>query len=297
MTAAPLFVLGAPRSGTSLLYKALCLHPEAAWISNYVRRAPGVPALSVLNRAAAAVPERRRRVWFGADGANAYVYSRARRLGERLFPMPVEGEPLFARCGLGTEQTAIDEAGAAALRGAFDAIARASGGRVVVSKRIGHNRRIPALHAAFPQARFVDLLRDGRAVAHSLSRVDWWPAEHVWWYDGTPRDWEAEGRDPWELCARHWVAEIGAIAEGLAAVPAAQVLQVRYEALVRDPLTVLAEIAAFAGLPADPRWEAELAALSFPDKNETWRDRLDPAVIARVEALQAEALADHGYRP
>ncbi|MBV9253816.1 MAG: sulfotransferase, partial [Actinobacteria bacterium] len=36
----PLFLVGAPRSGTSLLYKALCLHPDAAYISNWVNRFP-----------------------------------------------------------------------------------------------------------------------------------------------------------------------------------------------------------------------------------------------------------------
>src|SRR6266511_863131 len=108
---APLFIVGAPRSGTSLLYKLLCLHPRAAWISNWGRRAPGQPALAM----------------------------------------------------------------------------------------------------AFPRARFVNLIRDGRAVAYSLSRVDWWEDGVVWWYGQTPRRWREEGRDPWELCALHWVRELAAV--------------------------------------------------------------------------------------
>ena len=34
-----MFLVGAARSGTSLLYRALCLHPDVAYVSNYVRRA------------------------------------------------------------------------------------------------------------------------------------------------------------------------------------------------------------------------------------------------------------------
>src|SRR6266542_3077460 len=128
---APLFIVGAPRSGTSLLYKLLCLHPRAAWISNWGRRAPGQPALAMLNRLAPRLPATRRRAWFGADGGNAYVYGRPRPLVE-----------------------------------------------------------------AFPRARFVNLIRDGRAVAYSLSRVDWWEDGVVWWYGQTPRRWREEGRDP-----------------------------------------------------------------------------------------------------
>ena len=37
---APVFLLGPARSGTSLLYKLLCLHRDVAFISNYVARAP-----------------------------------------------------------------------------------------------------------------------------------------------------------------------------------------------------------------------------------------------------------------
>src|SRR6266511_4315156 len=58
---APLFIVGAPRSGTSLLYKLLCLHPRAAWISNWGRRAPGQPALAMLNRLAPRLRRRLRR--------------------------------------------------------------------------------------------------------------------------------------------------------------------------------------------------------------------------------------------
>ena len=95
----------------------------------------------------------------------------------------------------------------------------------------------------FPDARFVSLVRDGRAVAVSLSHVDWWATSRVWFYDGTPVQWAAEGRDPWELCARNWVEELDAVDAGLAQVPEDQVLHVRYEDLLGDPGGELQRIA------------------------------------------------------
>ena len=97
---APVFLVGAPRSGTSLVYKALCVHRDASYISNWVRLFPAIPQLAVLNRAAVRLPELRRRAWFGG-GDNAYVYGSRRPLWQRAFPMPVEGEPLYARAGVG----------------------------------------------------------------------------------------------------------------------------------------------------------------------------------------------------
>jgi hypothetical protein len=301
---APVFLVGAPRSGTSLLYKALCLHPDVAWISNWVRRAPGLPQLAVLNRVARRLPQTRRVAWFGADAANAYVYGHRRPLLLRVFPMPVEGEPFYGRYGIGPDDGPashpdgpVDPEQVASLRRAFAALSRYGGGRVLVSKRIANNQRIPLLLAAFPSARFVHLIRDGRAVACSLARVDWWEDDVVWWYGDTPRRWREEGGDPWELCARHWLRELASVEEGLRAVDAGRQLTLRYEELIEEPSQTLREVARFAGVPDDRGWVRELDRLRFPDRNDAWRERVGPAVGERLEAIQQEQLRVWGYVP
>lgn len=289
---APLFIVGAPRSGTSLLYKLLCLHPQAAWISNWSRRAPGVAAVAGFNRVALRFPATRRSVWFGSDAANAYVYGRRRALWERLYPMPVEGEPVYRHCGIGAGLAGggSEDAQADCLRRAFAGLRRWSGGRVLISKRIANNQRIPFLSAAFPTARFVHLIRDGRAVAYSLTRVDWWEDGVVWWYGDTPRRWREQGGDPWELVATHWVRELASVGEGLGAVAPERQLELRYEELVGEPVAVLRRVAGFAGLADDPGWVAELGRLRYPNRNEAWRERLAPAARDRVEAIQRQEL-------
>jgi hypothetical protein len=294
---APAFLIGAARSGTSLLYKALCLHPETAWISNWVKRVPAAPRLAALNRLAGRFPAARRRVWFGED-SNAYVYGAPRALAERLFPMPVEGEPVYRRSGvplLPGDPAAAPEDQTARLRGAFAAIRGASGGRRLVSKRIGNNLRIPLLARVFPRARFVEIVRDGRAVALSLSRVDWWMNDVVWWYGGTPARWAAEGRDPWEICARNWVEELREIGRGLQTVSPEQVLRIRYETFVERPHETLERVRDFLGLSSDEGWRRELGRLRYPDRNEAWRERLAPDVAARITAWQADELRRLGY--
>ena len=296
--APPVFLLGAARSGTSLLYKCLCLHPETAWISNWMRRFPGHPGVAVLDRIPRHLPEQRRAIWFGGGG-NAYVYGRHRRVLERLFPMPVEGEPVFASCGVpppAAECPHLSEAELEALRTLVPTIIRSSGGRVFVNKRIGHNWRIPLLRVAFPDARFIEIVRDGRAVAYSLSRVDWWDDSDLpWMGGGTPREWCEAGFNSWELCARNWVAELDAIADGLRTVPAERRLQLHYEDFVAAPVDALERVAAFAGLGADPGWCQALAKLRFPDRNESWRAKLNPDLIRSIEADQADKLQEHGY--
>ncbi|HEX6444976.1 MAG TPA: sulfotransferase [Streptosporangiales bacterium] len=290
----PVFLVGAPRSGTSPLYRLLCLHPDSAWVSNWVRRTPHLPAVASLNRLAGRMRRLRRSVWFG-EAAEAAAPDRQRTLLERLFPQPVEGEPLFAAYDIPESSDATDATRRqTSLRRAVEEIVRFGGGRVFVSKRTAHNRRLPLLHAVFPDARVVAVTRDGRAVAESLNRAGWWPESTVWWYGDTPLTWEERGRDPWELCATHWVREVEALERGLAAMPPAQVLSVRYEDLVADEAATLARIGEFAGLPDGRQWRRALAAVRRPHDDDGWRDRLGDAV-EKVESIQAGWLRKYGY--
>lgn len=299
-TLPPLFVLGAPRSGTSLVYKALALHPDAGWINNYHRRLPALWPVAVLNRLTRHTRARRRAVWFGAAGDSAYRYAAARGLAERLYPQPVEGEPVFARCGIppawpgGTLPPHAHR-----LAPMLRRTARAGGGRVLVSKRIGHNRRVPLLDAVVPGARFLVVTRDGRAVTDSLLKVDWWPETELWWWrpGGLPADWEAAGGNARVAAARHWVAESEAIAAGVRDIPPVRLMHVSYEALLIRPAALLAEIAGFAGLdPGAAAWQRDLATLDFPNKNTAWSDPGDGSRVAALAVLTPR-LTELGYLP
>lgn len=281
-----LLVVGAPRSGTSLLYRALCLHPQAAWISNWHRRVPPLAALTRLNRLARRDPEATFARWF-PDG-NAYVYGRRRPLAERLAPAPVEGEPVLRALGVPAPGRVPDPADPDVVRRLRHDLRRMighSGGSVFVTKRIAHNRRLAWLADALPSARVAVVTRDGRAVAASLAGVDWWPDEELWWAGTTVAGWNASGLDPWEACARHWAAEVAAIDAGLAAFPDDAVLRITYAELAAAPDATVARVARHGGLGADPAWQQRLAALARPGADDGWRRRLDPSARDTIERV------------
>ncbi len=292
----PTFLIGAARSGTSLLYKGLCLHPDAAYFNNYLRRLPTHPIVSVTNHIARHTPEHRRQVWF-SGGSNAYVYAGARKLRDRMYPMPVEGEPVFAACGIpdsvSSDMVSMDAA--RKLRKAVSGTMRWGGGTNFINKRIANVRRIPLLATAFPNARFVDITRDGRAVAVSLSRVDWWEDSIVWWYGGTPKAWREDGRDPWELCARNWVEEVRAIDSGIEELNPKQVLRLTYEEFTAEPVETIRRVAAFAGLDDDPTWRQDIESIQFRNRNDSWKKGLPPEVVTTIEEVQAGELSKRGY--
>lgn len=285
-------IVGAPRSGTSLLYKLLCTHPDVNYLSNWNRRFPRIPQLARLRQVPVRRVARRDQVWF--PGANAYVAGE-RPWRDRLFPMPVEADAFYAACGL--YEAAGDEARRATVgelvSRRLGAAMRSGGGTHLVLKCVANNAHLDALTAAFPEARIVDITRDGRDVASSLATVDWWQDVDLWWWRGTPREWAAAGNDPMEACARHWVAEVERLQHTLRAIARPHfVHSLRYEDLVRDPATALHSVSTHIGLRSEPAWLAQAAALP------TGRKRGDaPVVPPIVDEVQADLLTALGYQP
>jgi hypothetical protein len=209
----------------------------------------------------------------------------------------VEGEPVFTHAGFREypwESEGPERLRTERLRQTVTRLSSASGASVFVSKRIAHNQRIPQLLQALPEARFVAIVRDGRAVALSLSRVNWWPDDPLWWDGRSPRELEAEGADPWELCARNWVEDMRSIEEGLTDVPADRVLRLRYEDVVAAPRDAVVGVGRFIGLDADPRWLRALDMVRTQDRPEKWRT-LPPQALATVERVQRSTLLHYGY--
>ncbi len=155
----------------------------------------------------------------------------------------------------------------------------------------GNIRYVPTLRRALPGARFVHVVRDGRAVAASVIPLDWGPntATEV---------------------ARHWALQVAA---GLAAAEALGpdlVHTVRYEDLVLEPERTLKSVCDFAGLAYDDRMVEErdydLPAYTAgqhdlvrqrPDASriEAWRDVLTSAQVRAFERLTGETLDLLGY--
>jgi hypothetical protein len=99
-------------------------------------------------------------------------------------------------------------------------------------------RRGRTLLRMFPEARFIHLVRDGRAVAASLLPLDWGPNNTL-------------------QAAEFWMARCAA---GLAAeleLGSNRVLRVRYEDVLAEPEISLRRIASFAGLDYEPAMVAK----------------------------------------
>lgn len=288
------FVIGPGRSGTTLLHKLLCLHPQVGYLTNLETRIGWLPT-ALFGRIRLHDYDAKLANWFN-EGGNAYLVSRP--LARRLLPNPVEGEAFYSRNGL-PALPARGEATGPTIRlpQAFASLRRATGARIVVSKRTANNRRIPTLETIFERPLYINLVRDGREVAASLARVDWWLDHPLWWDDllRTPAQVVATGGEMLDLCARNWFAETEAIEAGLEGVDPSRILNVRYESLLDAPISQLNGVLDYLGLDRFPEFDTAVSQLGLAYRPGKWRQLWSPAQIDRVEGLQHPHLQRLGY--
>lgn len=293
------FLLGAGRSGTTLLYKILSMHRSVAYLSNYQNRYPKWPSLAYLQYILNQFPEYKRKSWFKEHG-NAYFNERRDWL-RSIVPTPAEAESVYASCGIPLTPhgdyrltTKVTEC----LQNRFESIRRMSCGQVLLTKRTANNRRIPILRQIFPGAKYIHLVRDGRAVAYSLLRVAWWNDHVLYWAGKTPRQMIAEGFNPLELAARNWFEEMQSLAQGIVLIPDGHLLEVRYEELLRDPNVQLQRILDFMGVAAknDAAFWDLVESLHLELKPEAWTHKWTESELKLVHALQGDTLRHWGFK-
>ncbi len=159
------------------------------------------------------------------------------------------------------------------------------------------------IRAAFPETRFVHVVRDGRAVANSWLQMGWWrgyQGPEAWHLGPLPPDaaaaWEESGRSFVVLAGLGWKMLIEAFERARAEVPADQWMQVRYEDVVAEPRRHIKAVAEFMGLDWTGEFEREFAAYPFEaSRVQGFRRDLDSASLALLERSIGSTLRAYGY--
>jgi hypothetical protein len=276
----PVFVGGCPRSGTTLLRTMLNSHPELAMpretrilVDGYRRRAEWGDLRQPQNRRRVAhwvIERKRSRYRQLTDDADELV-------ARMVAAAPTIGSVLGAGFGLYAERHGKARWG---------------------DKRPSLVLNLDAVFAMFPDAQYINVVRDPRAVVVSIRKAG---RQYGWGAHGLPG-----GTDTWERSVRaaeRWRRRLGP----------GQFLELRYEDLVTDPAAELGRIVEFLGLDvagldamlryhetADIHSDTIHSLVSKPPTTErlrSWEDALRPREIAFVESALGELMRRSGYEP
>jgi hypothetical protein len=261
----PVFIVGAARSGTGLLRNLIRAHPdisipgESHFIPHFYR-AYGDP------KDANSAQQLARRI---------LAFSRV-----KLWRLSLD-ESQFADCR--TYAAVIDRL--------FRLFAQSEGKTRWGDKTPHYASHIPALVELFPDAQFVHIVRDGRAVSASWVRSSFGPGNSY-------------------AAADQWKRRVEDARRAGATLPETQYLEVRYEAVLQSTEATMRGVFAFLGEtppddigilnpPAtqleDPRWSGASHTEIVSSNVEKWKRTMPRSERRIVEATAGDLLEELGY--
>ena len=172
-------------------------------------------------------------------------------------------------------------------------------------KSPGYVRHMPMLQKLFPATRFVHLVRDGRNVA--LSLLDWGKQKKR--AKGPAKKYKLWAKSPVAVSALWWVYKAGRGRQDAPRIRPGTYTEVRYEALVAEPETELSRLADFLDIPYSsdmvhfyagktkptPGLSAKSAWLPATKGIRDWRVTMKHGDLELFEALAGECLLEFGY--
>jgi hypothetical protein len=273
-SARPVFVVGCPRSGTTLLSAMLHAHPNIA--------------MPPETRFLLPIYEHRERY------GDLRVRANRRRLAKRITaPKTLFDDLHLDRARVIEAIVAAPPTLGSALARVWQEFARDRGKARWGEKRPAYWREMDVILRLFPTAQVVHLVRDPRACVASLEQVDWWhrsPASSAALWVSAERELSRLGRR----------------------LPADSYHRLRYEDLTADPRPVLQQLCAFLGEPFDEAmlehasasadivpqrkaWHARVHGKVDAARSEAWRGVLTPAQIGLVESVARLPMRRRGY--
>jgi hypothetical protein len=295
------FIIGTGRCGSTMTHEVLARHHETGFISNIDAN---LPALNLGGRFNSTV------LRFTPQGVTQRDHRLAPFVALRLRFGPAEPYDLFSRhvsvlLSESNRDLTADDATPwlrERLTRFFDRRIASQGKQAFLCKLSGWPRA-RLLHEVFPEARFVHVVRDGRAVAESMLGRPWWSGfrgPEGWQYGPLPDDyqklWEAHGRSYVALAGVQWMLMMDAFNAARAEVGDERWLEVRFEDLVAAPRTGFAEILRFAGLTWTTRFEGAFSKYRFvPERRDEYRETLGKDQLGLLDEIMASHLRARGY--
>ena len=287
----PVFVLGTGRCGSTLVHEVLARHGSTGFITNLDDL--GITVSSQWQNALwrtlpPGATEKGRARFAPSEGYRA--------IGREMGPLLID--PI-------RDLTAAD-----ATPWVADKVRRFFGTRearlrapVLLHKFTGWPRA-GLLEAIYPDAVFIEVVRDGRAVANSWLQMPWWLGHRGpggWHFGPLPDDlaalWDQHQQSFPVLAALAWRILMDAYRTSSESVGRDRWLTVRYEDVVADPRGTTAEMLAHMGLGWTKDFERGFSRYQFSaGRTDAYRSDLGGAELAAVESVLGDHLEHYGYR-
>ena len=266
----PIFILGPHRSGTTLVYKTLHYHPTITAFDRHVRAF-------------------RRCLWL-APVARKWLGRNKPLESQRVWDEHARDQD--DHLGAAEATPAI----AAHYRRLVSTTVRQRGATRFVAKYPRHSLRTEWIDAVFPDALFVHVARDWRAVVLStLKRKVKREHGSGRWFGVRPTGWREWTELPHDEAAVRTFAAVSRELEARREQFGDRWLTVRYDEICDAPADQFATLLERLGVAHDTRFDERLARHGFRNFDDKWRSELDADRVDELRAIDPELLGRYEF--
>lgn len=277
----PIFIVGTGRCGSSIFHKLLSYHPQLAWTSGFCNYFPSMP---IINRAVLHLD-------------SSMIIQPLMRKYIQPSETTLYWEYLAPGISFATKDLKAIDLHPKINRRVRTKIAQI---QTTSRKRQLHKftgwPRIEYLLEIFPDAKFIHVYRDGRAVANSLFEVKWWhgwqgPQNWIWGPlpEKYQKEWEDSNRAFIVLAAIQWKILMDSFEQAIKSCPADRIIELKYEDLVESPVANFEKVLEMCELKPSNQFLKKVGSYRLRNANDKWKKNL---TLDQQELLK-KSLSDH----
>jgi hypothetical protein len=173
---------------------------------------------------------------------------------------------------------------------------------VFVHKYTGWSR-VEFFKEIFPEAKFIHIVRDGRAVANSFLQMEWWTGYRgpENWYLGPLNEqqmsrWESSNRSFLLLAGLAWEILVTSVEQDVDRVGQDSVCTIRYEDFLQDPVGEIRKLCDFSGLDFAHDFANRISGSRIDSgRKQAFLTDLSPAQVSELTTCIADSLDRYDY--
>ncbi|MBD3418841.1 MAG: sulfotransferase [Chitinivibrionales bacterium] len=283
----PVIILGVGRSGTTLLHRLLAGHPQVSWLGRITDFFPALPRINSMVMRIIDMPVAGRLIAKKVKPGEAYTF----------WDYYCKN---FSTTKRDLHADDLDRATKEKLYSAFSSCTTPARHRLLI--KITGWPRLGFMHSLFPDALFIHMVRDGRAVANSRIKEKWWTGRQgpENWIHGTlpakgMQRWEESGKEPVVLAALEWKNLVRAFEDSKERIAAPSLMHLRYEDLCENPGEMLSTILKHCELSEIDSYMREVSAGKIKNTNYKWQQEQHADLQEKLNAAIKDELIMYGY--
>lgn len=295
----PVFIVGIPRSGTTLLYNCMAVHKDFAWFSQH-------DFVDTFSEPYKEFLDLGRRIFGLRSWEYNFVGSVARL--KSTFEIPDEFGDFWIKWigkeGWLTEEDVTDSA-IQNLREAVSSLLEKKNKKRFLSKSPAHLVRIRLLNKVFPDALFINIIRDGRAVVSSMIKSVGSMKRFEKYFGIALKNGNQMDFDMLERHARQWVELNEEIQNCKNYLKPNQYYELKYEDLIEKPQHYLKEIFNFCEMEKQDIFKNSLIifdrdkfssiSANLQSRNYKWKETFSEEETNRLDNIMGSWLQRFEY--